>query len=529
MFINGNNFDISSNKNILFLFTPRAFQKQAIRPLAYSLNDKFVNEINDSILENIENVETFSMIRNLANSPNAQGAFIPVHNNPMEVNMNDFSNNWSFLLIVNNETANFTTHANGFGGANSPLTNRMRENRVVYSGFFLNDEPINRTTMNTGNPTLNPDATIMITHKTHTNKLTHMHNNGMTGKRSGVISDSDVVHPNIINKITNTGVHQLTPDILMENTEAHTDAESNYVTSSMYGENTEINNSQNTINIDSNLSSPKDNIRKILKGVVLATSAVLSIDHMGNYGQAGDLSSMLDSGHDDLFTGTMRNSFKPHPDLIGMSANDVVSIVELVARYDPTIQPVVIENTLNDSVNQFDNTPRNIWSSMIVTTVPAIMSNCLLNQVSMQYDSYGVDGRSPAVYFNDVGTIVDMTESEKQTKVNAFLYCISTDVFEMLYQARGHFSLQFSINIGGISKCILNFYSDDNKVAEPYEVPTIAGGLLSNMLGDVNVASHNGESLSGLANELSGVNNESLREFEDHNNTLHINPLHDFV
>jgi hypothetical protein len=504
---NPNGLMSETHRAVLYAFSPRNYQMVARRPLVTNFSPQFAASAADIIhAGSLRSGPGAPSIRDLLNSPHASTVISPTFQPRGVIRTDYLSDFWTFLLVVENEQPNyanivpeglqqqageFTSH---FGGGN----------RAIYNGYFA-DEPVNPKTMHMTAPTINEQARMIITHKTLITQQLGFGAGGVQRGRESVTADVDIVDPTIT-KILSAGegdvrLHKNTPDALLSARESyHHNDTGQFVSTTNFGESTELNKFSPT-SIHTKYSVPKTNLNEILTGLKGQTEAMEAELYKGTLGSSHD--HLYDNSSDMFTEGLKRRWSNESPTRhIGLQEQDVISIASCHQRYgNLKIQPWPITKThQSESVDQMISSASNVYSSLFLQSAPSIMLNHRISDIMFIYDS-SEDGYAPgSITYGLIGK--EITNVEEEKRVNAFLYSLKTDLYPVLYHGHGHFHISVSLQVGGVSKCMLNFYDDNEKVTTPYEMPNIVGGAISNMIGDINDVTHNSQNLSELIDHV---------------------------
>jgi hypothetical protein len=496
-----------SAKALLYLFSPRPFGQQIRRPLVYNFNDNFTNAAADAMHGQSGSLGLRMM--NLMQRPEASNVIVPVATGGVFTKMADLSIYWTFLLIVNGEQPHYRMVATGFDQAEAvaALGGALKNNRAVYYGMMM-DEPVNPTTLHFSTPTLNPNARLLITHKTFINQLSAIGSGGVSMPRFNVEGDVDVIDPGMLSMISAEPLHRLTPDKLLDcNDYSYDPATNQPVTVSYSGAYDELGPQQSPLSISTAYSVPYTHLSKVMTGIDQVSQSLLTNSHAGIFGNPSGVSPFLNNSA-DVFSHNLAERLKTEGALshIGLQENEVISLGEIIARYDPDVQPFLINVASQWEVADQAGTDANtVFSSLILQAAPALMVNTKISEVTMEYDSHADLGRPFTL-----GYLANMGQAEQQFAFTAFLNLLRRELFPILKAARGDFRLYLSLQAGGISRCVLRYYADSDNTMVPYEMPTIAGGFNSNMLGSSGIAAHTGQSLGEFADVLTGRASDQL-------------------
>lgn len=497
----------SSQGTVLHVFTPRRLQMMARRPLMTRFNEKFADEaaniITDTSLRIDDNFRK-SSLDELINSSSAMNIVSPTAQVRGSIKTDYLSDYWTFLLVVNNEKPNYALMApDGMADQASEFAGAFTGgNRAIYTGYFA-DEPVNLRTMQMTDITVNPNARMIITHKSLITANQGWGPGGTMRTRESVTADVDIVNPDLLDVISSSepgSLHKNTPDALIGARERYTDDDGLTVTATHHGYSTELN-KFGPSHITSSFAVPKNNLSTVVRGIKAQMESIEAESYKGTLSDKFD--HLYDNSSDTLTSGLERRWRNANPmEHIGLQESEVITIKSCETRYghvDVVPHPIA-KDGVGDPVDQMVNSASNIYSSLFLQAAPTIMLNHRISDIMFIYDSYE-DGYVPGtISYGLIGTTVSNVEEEK--RVNAFLRSLRNDLYTVLYNGHGHFHLSASLTTSGVSKCTLNYYDDHGTITGQYELPNIAGGLVSNMIGDINEVSDNATNLAHLVDHI---------------------------
>ena len=192
----------SKGRAMLFLYSPRMYGTQVLRPYTYQIDGNAVDKLvygGDSMLKALSR-------KDIATSPEIAGAVMPEANGT-KLDMNAVGQLWTFVLQIVLPSPGLVGSA--FSGA------RARR-RVVYTGLCL-DEPLNPLTLWNGQPTLNENCPLRFTRATETVIDPGV---GAMGAQSRLMvrSDVDIVDSALDQQANNEDLYIATPDKVLKNT-----------------------------------------------------------------------------------------------------------------------------------------------------------------------------------------------------------------------------------------------------------------------------------------------------------------------
>ena len=464
----------------LFLFPPRQLTKQVKRPLTYNFTGEFVDRaehaINQSIIRNDQRP-----LQQLCQSNDVTQVMIPSASSSFIIELDRLSSNWTFMMTVDNEP---------FGSNLISQFSPNSDNRTLYYGYFV-DEPVNPFT---GGTTVNPNAQLIITHKTAVNRLAIHGSQGMR-TRDDTVADIDII-PRMTAMLARETTYTMRPIDLFQNSSVGSDGITMY--ESDYDQ---LANQPNPIDMNASLLVPRTNVQKVIGSL---------------YDNATQLNAQMRSGTlvpfdqtGDLTYANLSNNLHNTPVLAhtGLDVHTVNTLGNIVSRYNPTIVNVdTPQAVLFDRMDQGVTSKRVVFSSLITSILPVIMSNMGLMGIAFTYDSH-----HDALQFDDAPeSMMPTADMELVARAHGVVNKMKADIFGMMKQTGGDFYLVCRCSCGGMTHCSLNFYDDEIRDRAVYEVPTVLGGLNNNLIGNSRAMNHNCEQFGLLVNALTDTGDRNI-------------------
>ena len=473
----------STASAILWIIAPRLYSAQAKRPMIYNFGAEFVGRAEDAVSRMAENNGRLK-VDILTSSPALMCQTMTPSSEPSHVlDMRHLSTMWTFMLVVNNDKV-------GPGG----IVRAMSDCQHLYYGMFL-EEPFNPNN-HMGRQTFNPNAVLLITHKTLINKNTTIGAYG-NDQRVDIMADFDVVHPTMINTISmnDTGMALLRPEDLYQSTTDDRDMTVMYNSSSL------LEHQGDPLPINSTFSVPRHNVYKVLSGVADARGM------MEAETAAGRVLHFNQDSYRTLVDENIRDTVRQH-DITGLRTNTPITLGSLISRYNPKCE--IVQQDAMPHYNPIDQSVisgRNIFATMLTSVVPAMMSEFALADISFRYDSYNNvfelnEGSSPA-------SLTPMSQADLMQRVRGFIFRMTHEILPIPKLNHGDYVLFMSCTCCGVTHINLNFLDSTIKTADVFEVPTVLGGFNSSMIGNSTVFHNNARELTTLINSL--VNNDTDR------------------
>lgn len=472
-----NNAFGGTSSAVLHLFSPRMFSNQGKRPLAYKFDGNFVDVAVDAVSHKAAS-QNGIRIDALVRNPNYMGALLPTFMPDHTINMQPLAHLWTFMLIVNNDKT-------GSGG----ITRAMSDNLQLYYGYFM-DEPVNPLS-HMGRLTINPNAALMITHKTIVNKSSQTGAYGVAA-RLDTVADIDVVPTQSMAALTNADIVSMLPEHLYSNVAA--DVNNNIVI--MHDESRLFSNMNGPLDVHSRMMVPRNNIKKVLDSVADAQSSIQAYSFEG---------SRIDLGY-DTFNGLVEQNLQDTARTVdlGLPTNMLLTFNSIMQRYNPKINRIDLPHQPRYHIqDQNVGSAKNVFSSMLATILPVIMADFVLAQISFRYNSYVNQGEGAFEWYG-IAPITPMPEVELKQRINSLMFRLKSEIFSILKLQHGDFDLNINCDSTSVTYINLNFYSDTVASPEIYEVPTLLGGFNNSLVGTTAMADSNSQQIGGFINILQG-------------------------
>lgn len=493
MNIQMNQIDLGSAQAKLYLFTPKIIPEQVLRSFKYDFTNELVNDLQgyDSFTKAVAPAGggRTKLSINQAILPDTIGT---------PLNMNTFSAQWSFVLIVDD--------AGAFAGIRHAV--QPPKTRVIATGYVV-DEPVNRNTMWGTSTTENPNAILVFTH-TSIVYLTNTMGGAGYNDNLQISHDADLVSE-MNTQVSNQDMFVMTPYDLREATYSCLDERSgskDFATA--YGGlslgNTKV--GQPCRKIQSSLKSPKHHLADIMGG---ADSAIAACQ--------GDFinSTILDSvSHDstELFQTRFKEGVTGSYAMMprhGLNTDLPMSIGELRMKY-PTmqIQPFEIPNQSTWGVTpQSVMAKKTVMSSLVSATLSSLIPGSGLANISFRYSSWvktdSFSSRATGAWeIQGFGTLTECSENTQMMALTTFKSVVEGQLFPILTAFGGEFDLMAYVNITGETLIDLNYLDETSaQLGEGfYETTNRLGGITNPNTATADIVNNNAFQLEKLVNQI---------------------------
>lgn len=480
-------------KAAMWIFTPRNMTAQAVRPLAYQFDDQFINQTAHAMMKADKTKDSTDLNR-LLNSPLMAETVRPEYDRFNYVALDKFSDRYTFVMAISNAG---NLRSNLLISTNAPGS----ISRTLYYGYFLG-EPYN-TVFHGSDPTFNFMAPMIITHKTVINQATSYLPSGSQTQYNTVV-DASIVTPQELALITDPTrpAHMQTPNVLYDTMDATSARHNGGVMWDTIGSETEVVNQAGQQAIAGALNVPVRHMNRIIKSVAAVNAGISADSKLGPLSGGGGTGFFADE-----VTHRMSEQLRAISGIsqyTELQENQLYTLGDIDRMYNPEV--VIIQqpqHTLHGAQDQSIISVANQYNSLLTMVVPMILGAAGLSHLMFSYDSYG-DGFEPKFTSWAVGSAVPMTEQEKLDRVAAVMHELKNGVFAQMLK-RDHFTLHMNADTATMTQVTLNFACDNHKVVEPFEVPSVMGGLLTPLVADADVFARNGHELHNLVNILTGA------------------------
>lgn len=480
-------------KAILYLVRPTGARKltdQAHRANLFQFSNQFANKAAEVIDRSVlQNASSRALI-DLTHTPDALKSIIPTSRPDTIVQTSMLSDNWQFVLII---------LENG-GGTVSPL---MKQ-RVIVTGYCL-EEPINPMSLSNPKPTINPNATLVFTHRTVVGETMTQGHDGFHVRDYRTHMDVHCVDNTQIKPLVqHQEMHLLDPKTCWD-TYTYTEGANSF---SLPGVTSSLDNQNGPIALTTTLDNPKSTLKDILTVVHNAHENLQMESRMGSAQNTSvlhpnatkeTLHSMVASNFENKYT--MYNSGGP-------TENEVWHMRKLMSMYPGIdIQPIGLEKAYSfAAADQVAQTAENTFSALLCAVVPSVMVDLGLNTIAFTATVRQVSVINERCFWNVSHREAFMPLPDKELNIRAkgVMTALINGVFETIRLTRGDFTVSASFTLSGRSHVLLNFLSNSMPNQTPYEVPTNLSGLLTPTFGTAACHGQNAQSLQNLMGVLLG-------------------------
>lgn len=486
----------NSHTRILYLFSPRMYSNQVLRPYIYG----FSEETSDFLLGR---GDTLTAAFNRKDVQNSEITAQMIRPDPIgtEIDMTGFSACWTFVLILD--------IPNNY---NSGILAAEGSKRLVFKGH-CGDEPIDPSSAFLSTPVINKECRLFV----HSRNIVRVNPKMVNafGMRStmDVVGSTDVIDGAINMCSNNRELFLMTPSSVLDN--VHVGGIGEVAAAPAL---CSITNDRKPI--AANLKDPGLHLRQILQGID-ATNEECETAEFAPHGAdtfSGALSSATDIAmfKDNVVSQlTMMNGANLTEQ--GIELKSVVTIGD-IDRTFPDMQVLPITNGENpmmlDIMDQTMPSKRTSYSSMAASAISTIAASCGLGSIGFMYQSYvpGSDNLDksgfqvvekytsltyppvdPEAYNRTIVAAVQLFRTKLQNNLTPFIKYIC-----------GDFSLQAYYSFDQDTMVNLQFLDDVNPGDAWFEAPMRMSSLTSTSVGNQDNFCHNGQSMNLFVAQVQG-------------------------
>lgn len=481
--------------SVLFLFQPlaRPFTDQLHRPLTYRLSDEVLTAAHVAA-HRVENQgkSPRAAVESVLAAPYALDAMMPSFDPMARIGLSNLSNTWKFLFVTN-----------GFQSTPEKMTPWAQGNagRELYFGYFV-DEPINPTTLHMAQPTLNHDAKMVITHKSVIHS-TVAHTPQASIPRFHTLMDAAMLDPMTMTALSDRPLQVNDPLHLSQNTEMQSGgAGVHYAIPQPVAAN-DLSYQSVPIAIDASLQNPQENLRTLMNAAIAANSKVQTDRQFGRNTAFED-----NYTHDDIISESMEGYFQSASAAanFGLRPDQAHTLGMLWQIYQPQVFPVASDRSvLFSPADQSRRHASTVFCALLSSAIPPLLMQAQILHLAFQYESRSYDRNQPQVWtIYSVQAAVPMPDEILHRKVQAVMQELEQGLFRGMVQQRGDFAVHGSFGVANVTHCYVNFHCDTERMVDPYEVPSVLGGLTTSLVADSNTTFQNSAQYAQLLQAMTG-------------------------
>lgn len=493
---------------VLFLFQPKYIPNFARRPLQYRFGDKFIGDLMNAAVDSSLGVKRpdASFMREYSS---ASAAVLP-RTNADEVDLREFSQSWTFVLIIDAKQMESCFN-----------TRSSIASRLIYTGWVM-DEAASHS--HSGGVVVNPRAVLNIT------GFVKLAQNGNCFGPSGAISSVSVndnrllADPTLLQRTEQDGqaLYNLSPHNLANAVQSFDGNSNGYINTSSLLHITPLAAANGagelSMPISASLGNPFYHISHLvsgLSGAVASERLSKTTDYAYDFNQ-------IDSGN---ILHSASHAWRD-PAVIAFDSPDPCkahTIGELDYKYpymDVQViwQPHDPTYALSDSMAP---TRRNVFTSVVASSLPYLMNELGIIEVSFRYDSHNSDSLlastdDPGVwYLTNIALSYTSDIDETNTAWMKLLDRMRWSIFRILKDNAGEFSLTVQCSPLGSILVDLRFLDEQSGDTGFVEVNGALGGINAVTVGNHADATSNASQLASIGKMLDVmVNNEGGESYD---------------
>lgn len=453
-------------KATLFLMSRRMIPNQFRRPVNYN----FGGEFRVALQENMDRAQR-SGYNNLnammLEDRSARSAIMPSAIG-QEVGLTTFSDQWTYVLVCDND--------NGV----SPLgTISSIPSRMLYSGWIM-DEPVTRQN-GTAGYVPNPNAVLQTTHHTTLTMQQQMVPGGMHGHVE-TTGDYDYLSPQIQNlQVDSTPLYNLNPGKVANSIveDPHNGLSFQIAAAPVAAE-------QKSIEIPTEINSPAFHLQKIVGGMAD------TVRHITNPSQ-GDMFA-----GNDVALSTLSTFLSPGNNVFGgdIRPDTPFTMAELQMRYGDGLEIVVCQQPYDlqyDLISGAAPAKRNVLSSIISSSMPALLAQFGLAEVAFRYNSSvpvvgglgSTNGERGVFQLLNIATLYAGSQTDIDSAWSNLQRFLKMTLFPIILANSGHFDVHLHCSLAGVSLVNLQLL-DEIMESGLLETNNLLGGLNTPLVGGKN-------------------------------------------
>ena len=484
----------SGSKVVLFLFQPKFVPNFARRPLQYRFSDKFVGDLMDAAVQEATGGRhpDASFMREYSS---ASSAVLP-RSTADVVDLREFGQCWTFVLIIDNNQIETCFNSR------APIASRL-----IYTGWVM-DEAASHA--NGGGVVVNPRAVLNVTSFV---KLAQNSNCfGPAGAISSVsVNDNRMLaDPTLLQRTEQDGqaLYNLSPHSLANAVQSFDGSNDGYNTASMLHITplAAVNGAGDlSMPISTSLGNPFYHISHLVSGLAGAVASerlTKTNDFAYDWNQI-DSGNILHTASHAWRDQSVLAFDAPDP----QKAHTIGELDRLYPYMDVQVlwQPHDPTYELSDPMA---STRRNVFTSVVASSLPYLLNELGIIDVSFRYDSYDpnsllASGDNPGVwYLTSIALSYTTDINETNTAWMKLLDRMRWSIFRILKDNAGEFSLTVQCSPLGSTLVDLKFLDEGTGDSGLVEVNGALGGINAVTVGNHADATANASQLAGIGRML---------------------------
>lgn len=475
---------------VLYVFSRKFIPDQYRRPHLYQFGGEFRMDLQNNIERSVKDPKYDFLDTFMMDSVKAKSAILPSAVG-QHVNMKIFTEMWTFVLVVDNDTGL------------SPIGIRTTiPSRMIYSGWVM-DEPVTKANMS-AHYTPNPGAIFTTTHHTTMTMQQIVGSTGMV-QVPQTTGDYDYISATVAqniqadaNQLYNLSPDKVTSSIMVDPATTTGNTPPNIGPVPIVAG---VNSDKKSIELPSEINSPAYHLRTIVGG--LTDSVKFMNNNMDNGDIFGD-KSLFNTANTLLNRGSS-SAFCP------LRPDTPFSFSELIDRYKQSLRVIVVNQPfdLSYDVGSAESVERrNVFSSIISSSIPPLLAQFNISDIAFRYASrvpkpiFTVNGDNSEFKVINAGQIYGNDPNTLTSSIQRFKQYLEMTIFPIIKANVGDFDLTLHCSIAGSSLVNLQIL-DEIKGYGLLETNNMLGGLNTPLLGNVNNLATNAGQICNVFRDVS--------------------------
>lgn len=515
---NAANVTMTDAAAILYVFNPYEgqFQDVGLRPFNYRFDTNFLSDIQE-ISDNAKRAigSASALIGGLEAKSNLSDYIVPTPGANLAFRASQLSHHHRFILVLTDTGGGLQMPNTAFSTGNNKL-------RRIYSGYFM-DEPFGRMGLG-GNYNLNPNAVMVITHKTVVGMTTDSSQWGSFSRLTTHSSD-EIFNRQATQSLTSVNVggagnevHLMTPDSCLNEIDMTEEGGTIVVP----GQNSAVHKWKGSNLVSSILEQPEQNVSHVVKGLIKYQDDQTNRNTMlGRRGMASFDDVYVDEGHHRMMMASHlklpRSGYNSKFDL---DVDSVISPVDIdnMVNHQLQIVPFDLKRPMYyETLDQFEASVLNQYSFLIASVVCPIISSVGLNDLEFVFEVANMNGRiEPNWTIHGATPNYPVGEEELRKMVRSAQVELESGIFRTIFDSKGDFGVAVKANSTGMTVVRLVLAGQGYNNTVDFEFPSCMGGLVSPLLGDAASRMQNSHEIESLFNIAAGKTAPSYFTEDDH-------------
>lgn len=467
---------------VIYLIEPnraRQISDQAHRPFVYNFNDQWTYRVGDAVSQAVNG--NTAPLNGIYNDPLTTSALRPMDQPDSIIRMGQLSEAWKFIFtapVVRSDISAFST---------------LQAHKIICFGYFIGD-PINPAT-----GTVNDEAVMTFTHKI---VVEDMQTQGLHSTLHTSTSMNVQLCPSSAAMYTtNSELAMLDPVSSLKSVQFGADGKGY----SFPAYDSMLKTANMTPRIPTAMSVSRDNVKTVVDSMVSAYRSSSTL-HSSGYDGLHSASDILKGSFTETLGNVVGTQMLNMAYDLGPDVDSSWSFGRLRAQYPRMNWQKVMGRGNNsgmvDITDQTALTPRNVFSSLLISVIPALMGKYGISDLAFEYQSFFKTPvpRHTEPNVKHAATLLSYPQATLKQRVNNVFNELMTGIFAMMVSERGDFYINAYFSVGGMTMVNLNFDADSMIVDGYVESPTLLDGITTPMMGTPQAMANNSSQVSELIN-----------------------------